>query len=468
MRTRGRIYGTSTPTVRPVLWFCLGFVLILWGGAASAQSADSCTEEPAASGNWYKYGISSAPHGGPTGYVFASGDLACSYAKSTYCAAYPSYSGCTAQGPWYGYVTGSTSFNCRQDAPTAVNRLTGQPRQKQLDPAVDCPADPPPECDFSNGSEPLTHFTNPGDPVPLAICDGASGFGSNCTAFPRDKTTTCSATRCGTIYYTIQETYTEGGPNPPPSNDAEAPPPSQQCATVGAAEYCWDTGGDVDCGWVNGVPVCLGATPKGGCQDMNGGALCDPSASSPPAPDDGVTPGVPADPDGQVIADSGNNQTTNNTYNYYTQTTVNASQGTVQTGNPTQSGDYDGDGFTNPDQEEEYTGTSGQPTFDGSGFGVFDADETWGAQAPWQTEYSTFESFLSNTAPFSLVFSGPISMANSTPDYPTITYSMVGHTESADLSMWEDLFTFVRAGFGLILAFGFWMVIIATLRNWAT
>lgn len=317
----------------------------------------------------------------------------------------------------------------------------------------------PPECDTNDPQSPLVSFTNVGETAPLSVCDNANGWLSNCTFIAKPGSTTCGPTRCGTVYTWTPETCSAG---PTPSEDTDAPAPATKCVTVGDAEYCHDTGQDSQCGWINGHPICLGATPKGGCQEAGGGALCDPAATTPPAPDNG-TPGVKATDDGTVKAESGAPGTVN-TYNYYNSTTIGGSTVGTVTGNPEQSGDYDGDGFTNPDQEEEY-GTFNDP---GNEFGEFgDGTGIWGESA-WDmgTRTGSMKSFLAGTFPFSLIAAGPLTMSYGGA-MPTISYTASGHTASSSLSMWADLFTLFRACMSVLLIWGFWLVMIETVKGWS-
>jgi hypothetical protein len=103
---------------------------------------------------------------------------------------------------------------------------------------------------------------------------------------------------------------------------------------------CISSGGDVwcvppdpedqNCGWLNDEYLCLGEIPPGECTFFgNGDMACDVGAGSPPAPDDGTTPGQTATPDTTID----NNGNTTNVYNDNTVgSSVGDTQGSQQTG----------------------------------------------------------------------------------------------------------------------------------------
>lgn len=115
----------------------------------------------------------------------------------------------------------------------------------------------------------------------------------------------------------------------------------ENCAIMGGQMICMDAP-KRDCSVIDGEAIC-GPAPPSGCKLLaNGGMLCDDDAPKQPTNPDGT----PADPDGQVISDSGDIQ------NYYSSETVNNS------GTPTQGewtggdGDGDGDGLEGVAQED--------------------------------------------------------------------------------------------------------------------
>jgi hypothetical protein len=103
-----------------------------------------------------------------------------------------------------------------------------------------------------------------------------------------------------------------------------------ECVGVSGGTACVAYERDAqNCGTVNGQPLCLGKVPAGKCLFVGGaGVACDSSAGSPPAPDDGVTPGTPATPVAQIETRDPQGNVTNN-YSVYSQTQVNNSTGGV-------------------------------------------------------------------------------------------------------------------------------------------
>lgn len=151
-------------------------------------------------------------------------------------------------------------------------------------------------------------------------------------------------------------TYTFSG------EGCSAPPPSPEVQEAGSGEKgeCIGiTGGSAcvayerdaqNCGTVNGQPLCLGKVPPGKCLFVGGsGVACDSSAGSPPAPDDGVTPGTPATPVAEIETRDAQGNVTN-TYSVYSQTQINNSTNGVtgsyadSTGTGSGTGDGEGDG----------------------------------------------------------------------------------------------------------------------------
>ena len=118
--------------------------------------------------------------------------------------------------------------------------------------------------------------------------------------------------------------------------------PEEMVTSQNELENCISSGGDIfctepdladeNCGMLNGEYICLDSIPDGNCTFYgDGGMACSPTAGSPPAPDDGVTSGTPANPDNTVSTDG-------NTVNIYNNSTVNNSlgdtSGTEQGENP--------------------------------------------------------------------------------------------------------------------------------------
>lgn len=226
---------------------------------------------------------------------------------------------------------------------------------------VNCPAieDEQTDCSLLDGST----FTLKRDSLSGGtICESGAG----CVAVSAPKTGgvisgLCLGAECTeTFRYTSQACTTE----PPGGYLPETG--SETCLNSPALEYCVSNSysAGADCGYVNGDWTCLTSTPTGGCQDAAGGVLCDASAGSPPAPDNG-TRSQPAQPDGTLNAtrgDQSGNTTGTNEYHFYNGTTVAGSQGGVQSG-PATGRDTNGDGTTGGCEtdgscSEESTGTA--------------------------------------------------------------------------------------------------------------
>lgn len=140
-------------------------------------------------------------------------------------------------------------------------------------------------------------------------------------------------------------------PPPDPSVTEAAEGEKGECVGIQGGSVCTAYERDAqNCGTVNGQPLCLGKVPDGKCLFIGGtGVACDSSAGSPPAPDDGVTPGTPATPVAQIETRDAEGNVTNN-YSVYSQTQVNNSTGGVtgsyadSSGTGSASGDGDGEG----------------------------------------------------------------------------------------------------------------------------
>ncbi|MCG8456317.1 MAG: hypothetical protein MI919_08545 [Holophagales bacterium] len=123
-----------------------------------------------------------------------------------------------------------------------------------------------------------------------------------------------------------------------------------QCITSGGNTWCTEPDlADQNCGMLNGEYVCLDSIPDGECTFFgNGNMACDSTASSPPAPDDGVSAGTPAPADISVN-NNGNN------VNVY-------GSGTVAGSTTPSSGTSQPDGTIGEDPDEQ----SGSATSSGS------------------------------------------------------------------------------------------------------
>lgn len=96
-----------------------------------------------------------------------------------------------------------------------------------------------------------------------------------------------------------------------------------------------------DCGVVNGEAVCLDKVPAGNCLLLSGGgAMCDSSAGSPPAPTNSM--GEPVTPTSEVTRTDSMGATT--TYNYYSSSVVNNSSTPVEGSDNGLANDGGGDG----------------------------------------------------------------------------------------------------------------------------
>ena len=337
------------------LIFAAGLFLVQ---KASAQSTDSCSHEGS---YWYKYRVSGTSYGGDTGYTLPSRDAMCAFGEAAYCANRTTGNCSTAKRPWHG----TTGTACSTATNINVFSFPGA-RQAQANPAVDCPANPPPEvvCDFPTDDLGIANFAATQEELPGIACD----MGTNCLVSKRPGTTVCGTgptDYCGALY-SYQDAPCNGTTVPendtPPELASGEATPAERCHTIGDAEYCVTSGGpegnDAQCGYLNGTFTCVTATPAGGCQSAGtgNGVLCDPVATAPPAPDNG-TPGVEASPDGNVEASAAGGNTTN-TYNYFNQTTVNNSNGNVTTGQIDHGNDQNGDGLTDGAEDEGPAGTA--------------------------------------------------------------------------------------------------------------
>lgn len=133
---------------------------------------------------------------------------------------------------------------------------------------------------------------------------------------------------------------------PPPVEAVEAADNEKgECVSVAGGSACVAYERDAqNCGTFNGQSLCLGKVPEGKCLFVGGtGVACDSAAGSPPAPDDGVTPGVPALPVAEIQTRDSDGNVTNN-YSVYSQTQVNNSTGGVTGSYGDNSGTGLGDG----------------------------------------------------------------------------------------------------------------------------
>jgi len=368
--------------MRGLFWFLCGFGLVLISAVAMGDNAAPCSQNQTSVPGQTLARTSAGSSGGLTWsagpYILATGLTTTAKNQAAGDAGWP-----TVLAGLQAYYPGQAIAKCSMSV--GAGNVTYRFTRGTAYPA--CPGASLPvtiqtttnqtwctdniTCQANQVGKKLASFTNVGAAVPLAVCDNAEGFGSNCTALAVPGSTTCGAV-CGTLYKTISETCTVGVEKPAPSTDAVAPAPAEVCVTNGAAEYCIASTPDSDnsqCGYLNDKFICLNNTPKGGCQGISdGGLVCDAAANTaPPLPDNG-TLAVPAAADGQVKADTASANTINN-YNYYSSTTVAGSAGAPQTGQPQgigNNGDTNGDGYVSPEEEEGGIPCDGGNCFSGA------------------------------------------------------------------------------------------------------
>jgi hypothetical protein len=106
---------------------------------------------------------------------------------------------------------------------------------------------------------------------------------------------------------------------------------TSNCISSGGDTFCTEPDlADENCGMLNDQYICLGSVPEGNCTFYGSGDVaCSSTAGSPPAPDDGVTPGAPASPDMTINVNG-------DTINLYNSGTASGSTGDVS---GTQQGD---------------------------------------------------------------------------------------------------------------------------------
>lgn len=128
----------------------------------------------------------------------------------------------------------------------------------------------------------------------------------------------------GQVMVEYEGTASDCGGSDPAGNETQGEAPA--CISAGGNTFCTEPNlADQNCGYYNDDYLCLDAVPPGDCIFFgNGDMACSTSAGSPPAPDDGVTPGTPASPDSTINL----NGNTTNIYN----------SGTVQGGTGTSTG----------------------------------------------------------------------------------------------------------------------------------
>lgn len=128
----------------------------------------------------------------------------------------------------------------------------------------------------------------------------------------------------GQVMVEYEGTASDCGGSDPSGNETQGQ--ASACISAGGNTFCTEPNlADQNCGYYNDDYLCLDAVPPGDCIFFgNGDMACSTSATSPPAPDDGVTPGTVATPDSTINL----NGNTTNIYN----------SGTVQGGTGTSTG----------------------------------------------------------------------------------------------------------------------------------
>lgn len=193
-------------------------------------------------------------------------------------------------------ATGSTTEQC-DDGGTTI--ISSSEKWIDFDLSVDCTGteefnpetglceEPAPTCD---GSVTGTAFLRP-------VFSGGS-TGDICHESSQCKLTATSVTGVGSddlIEYTGTGDDCTSEPEIPLNESNEGP----NCISSGGDTWCTEPDlADENCGYLNDEYLCLDSIPEGECTFYgNGDMACSSTAGSPPAPDDGVTPGTPATPD---------------------------------------------------------------------------------------------------------------------------------------------------------------------------
>lgn len=351
--------------MRNLAWFFGGIglvVLLAWAMEASAQSTDSCSQNPTTL-LWYKW--SAASSAGVYGFHATAAQACQAYddATTAYDAGYSK--------PFYVFGEWGSDPRCRTtkiSTGTVYNVVTLS-RILQSDPATQCPADVV-ECNASYVGGKFATIVSLGTELPAETCDAAS----NCKGVIDWGSKTC-IDNCGALYDVVDSPCSVGtGPGelPAPPGTVTDPAPAETCVGPVAAEYCYSQEGS-QCGYLNDQYLCLTNTRKDGCQSLpDGSKVCGPDAVPPAAPDNGVSPTVPATPDEQITRATDSGDTI--TYNYYTSGTVGASTH-VPTDTPSQNQDSSGDGYTSPEEAEGGIECPGGNCFpDGIGNEAIDLD----------------------------------------------------------------------------------------------
>lgn len=280
-------------------------------------------------------------HSGPTYQGTGSGDH--TWTSSLRCLFNPP-PGSTAVGP--GTIKLNVGSEC---AAGTLNTTTGE-----------CESDP--VCDASPHLGRLwLENVDPDSAGPICM----TGYGDGCLAVTQGGV--CSGSWCRTTYRLTDEVCA-GGEG---TQAGDVPGDTTQCVTQAGQQVCAKPTTPPKT-VVEGNEVDLDSVVPDGCfQFSSGDMICGDSASSPPAPDNGVTPGTTATPDHTVTNSTGD------TVNYYNNTTVNNSSGPAEGTDPSSgsSGDGEGDGDGECDGSEcEGELPGGGELEEVAGFGELAAD----------------------------------------------------------------------------------------------
>lgn len=294
--------------IDPRLWALLFFsVLCLMAARADAQtgpSTDSCSESPAGSGDWYKYGASGLDFATAGQFIYANSAEVCSTFEAEFCAQSPTPFNCGAGRRPFSPAgsTASGTARCRDAMGTNLHSPGQLGRELQTDPATQCPADAPEACDAENfdGDFEGTVRDSPtlqAVPVGGSVCVDNDGPFQGCRMQKVAGATTSGG------YAAQWRIFPEPCTTEAPSTEADEPT-AEACTPVGDGEYCASPSGEGDCGYLNDKFICLDSVPENGCKYMSDGSgVCQSDADAPPKPDSG-TPGEPATPDDTIQAES--------------------------------------------------------------------------------------------------------------------------------------------------------------------
>lgn len=148
-----------------------------------------------------------------------------------------------------------------------------------------------PSCDGSVTGKAIIRPASSGE-ANLPIC----GDASNCQFTPVNTIDLGG----GQVMVEYEGTASDCGGTDPQRSETQGEQP--QCISTAGNTFCTEPNlADQNCGYLNDEYLCLESVPPGDCIFFgNGDMACSSGAGSPPAPDDGVTPGTPAPPNSTV------------------------------------------------------------------------------------------------------------------------------------------------------------------------